>query len=32
MDRPKIELKLPVKANIELVAVQTAEVVALANF
>lgn len=28
MDRPKIELKLPVIANMELVAVQTAEVVA----
>ena len=27
MDRPKIELKLPVIANMELVAVQTAEVV-----
>lgn len=32
MDRPKIELKLPVIANIKLVAVQTAEVVAIANF
>jgi hypothetical protein len=32
MDRPKIELKLPVIANMELVAVQTAEVVAIANF
>ncbi len=28
MDRPKIELKLPIIANMELVAVQTAEVVA----
>lgn len=28
MDRPKIELKLPVIANMELVAVQTAEVIA----
>jgi len=28
MDRRKIELKLPVIANLELVAVQTAEVVA----
>ncbi|MFN5577965.1 MAG: ATP-binding protein [Bacteroidota bacterium] len=28
MDRPKLELKLPIIANMELVAVQTAEVVA----
>ena len=28
MDRPKIELKLPIIANMELVAVQTAELVA----
>ena len=28
MDRPKIELKLPIIANMEMVAVQTAEVVA----